>query len=344
MQKASTEQPVSPEESDSGVLQAQINELESELADLQLLHEIVISHGTELENELIELVETLSRVATDLEKGEFDPSSLTNLVDRPDELGQLGRAFQAMGYEVNARDRRLRMLRVVIPSGVALSAEKDYGRLLETIVVEAQQLCNADGGILYLITDKKKLESVIVQYDSIGITMGGTSGNKVTFPLLSIYNDQDQPNYKNLVSRVALSQELINIPDVHKRKGEAISAIKSFDKKYDYLSKSYMAIPLKDENDEVIGVLQLVNAKDRHSGELIPFIMDDVIEALVLLGSAALSGYKREESLRKEIEQLHIQIDVVRRDREVAEILESDYFQDLQRRAKEMREKRDSRK
>ena len=72
--------------------------------------------------------------------------------------------------------------------------------------------------------------------------------------------------------------------------------------------------------------------------------MDDVIEALVLLGSAALSGYKREESLRQEIEQLHIQIDIARRDKEVAGIMESDYFKDLQRRAKEMRDKRDARK
>jgi hypothetical protein len=333
----------SPAEKENDVLQARIGELESELSDLQLLHEMVVDHGTELENELIELVEILSRVATDLEKGIFDPASLKTLIDRPDELGQLGRAFQAMGQEVSARDRRLRMLRVVIPAGVALSAEKDYGRLLETIVVEAQQLCNADGGSLYLISEDKKLEAVIVRNDSLALTMGGTSENKVTFSPIPIYNDQNKPNVKNLVSRVALSRELINISDVYKRDGKAISAVKAFDKKFDYHSKSFLAIPLKDENEEVIGVLQLINAKDRNSGDVVPFVMDDVLEALVLLGSAALSGYMREESLRQEIEKLHIQIDVVRRDQEVAGILESDYFQELQQRAKEMREKRASR-
>ena len=108
MPKTSASHEDSPKEKDSEILEARIEELESELTDLQMLHEIVISHGTELENDLIELVETLSKVASDLEQGEFDPQALDKLVDRPDELGQLGRAFQVMGLEVHARERRLR--------------------------------------------------------------------------------------------------------------------------------------------------------------------------------------------------------------------------------------------
>jgi hypothetical protein len=81
-------------------------------------------------------------------------------------------------------------------------------------------------------------------------------------------------------------------------------------------------------------VLQLINAKDPQTGALISFTVDDVIETLVMLGSAALSNYKREERLLKEIEKLRIQIDATTMNREVAQITESDYFQDLQQRAK----------
>ena len=340
MPKAGTSQKDTPVEKDSKVLQARLQELESEISDLQLLHEMVVDHGTELENELIELVETLSKVAIDLEQGEFDPKSLEALVDRPDELGQLGRAFQTMGHEVSARDRRLRMLRVVIPAGVALSAEKDFSRLMETIVIEAQQLCYSDAGTLYLRTDDQNLQAVIVRYDSIDMLMGGTSGNTVAFAPLSLYGSKGKPNKANLVTRVALSHELINISDIYSAEGEDISIIKAFDTDNAYRSKSFLAVPLEDENNEVIGVLQLTNAKNRRSGEIESFVMDDVIEALMPLASAALSGYKREESLRQQIAKLHIQIDTASRDEEVAEISSTDYFQKLQDRAKNLREKR----
>src|SRR4051812_29265942 len=111
-----------PEDLDRAALLERIASLESSLADLSILHETTLEHANTLENDLIDLVETLAKTAAGLEIGVFDPTTLRYLVDRPDELGQLGSAFQAMGHEVSARDRRLRMLRVVIPAGVALSA------------------------------------------------------------------------------------------------------------------------------------------------------------------------------------------------------------------------------
>lgn len=327
-------------ELDPIALQDRIDELESELADLWLLHETTIDHGTTLENELIDLVETLIRVATDLEKGTFDPHHLDWLVERPDELGQLGRVFRTMGHEVSARDRRLRMLRVVIPAGVALSAEKNFDRLLETIVVEAQKLCNADAGTLYLITRDQKLQFVIVRNDSLGLSMGGTSRNVVTFEPLPLYDDQGQPNHANVATYVALTHTRVNIPDAYATEGIGFSGPKVFDAQTGYHSMSLLTIPLEDDTNEVIGVLQLINAKDHQTGAPIPFSPDDVVETLVLLASAALSSYRREEKLHREIEQLRIQIDMERRDKHVSEIIETDYFQHLQNRAKDLRKRR----
>src|SRR3569623_583975 len=98
-----------PNDLDHAALLERIASLESNLADLSILHETTLEHANALENDLIDLVETLAKTAAGLEIGVFDPSTLRNLVNRPDELGQLGRAFQAKGYEVSARGRRLRM-------------------------------------------------------------------------------------------------------------------------------------------------------------------------------------------------------------------------------------------
>ncbi len=86
--------------------------------------------------------------------------------------------------------------------------------------------------------------------------------------------------------------------------------------------------------------IQLINAKDPESGEIVPFASDDVLEALVLLASAALDGYIREEKLRQEIAQLRIEINESRRAKQVAEITDTQYFKKLQDQARAMREKK----
>ena len=67
-----------------------------------------------------------------------------------------------MGRGVAFRYKQLRLLQRVIPIGVALSAEKDFNRLLETLVVEAQKMTNADAGTLYLL-ENNALKFVILR-------------------------------------------------------------------------------------------------------------------------------------------------------------------------------------
>ena len=88
-----------------------------------------------------------------------------------------------------------------------------------------------------------------------------------------------------------------------------------------------------------MGVLQLINAKDPKTGEIVAFEADLVLEALILLATAALDGYIREAALRNEIAKLRIEIDHSRRAKQVDEITETQFFRDLTTRAREMRSK-----
>jgi nitrate/nitrite-specific signal transduction histidine kinase len=329
---------------DRAALLARIQALESEMEDMAMIHETTLDHANALENDLIELVETLTKTATGLEAGVFDPELLRDLVERPDELGQLGRAFQAMGREVSARDQRLRMLRVVIPAGVALSAEKDFDQLLETLVIEAQTLCNADGGVLYLVNeDETELQAVIVRNNSLDIAMGGKKGGPVTLEPVPLYTEDGQPNLQNVMAHVALKRTRISVPNAYTARKYDFTWAKEFDARMGYRSQSFLAIPLTGEEDQVIGVLQLSNAREKKTGELIPFVVDDVIDTLVLLASAALSSYRREEKLRNEIVELQIKIDSERRAKEVAEVTGTDYFQHLQAESARLRNRKRNR-
>ena len=271
-----------------------------------------------------------------VENGEYTSDLLSDIANDAGDLGQLARMLDAMARSVVFRDNQLRLLRKVIPIGVSLSAEKDFNRLLESLVMEAQAVTNADAGTLYLM-ENDELKFVILRNTSLNMAMGGTSGNEIPFYPVRLYNADGSENRANVASHAALTHQRITIADAYQADGFDFSGTKAFDARTKYRSKSFLTIPLKNNDGQVIGVLQLINAKNAETGEIIPFADDDVLEALVLLATAALDGYIREASLRQEIAKLKIEIDESRRAKQVSEITESRFFQDLRDKAKEMR-------
>lgn len=271
-----------------------------------------------------------------LEAGEYSRHLLSDLVSDSGDLGQLARMLDAMAHDVALRDHQLRLLRKVIPIGVALSAEKDFNRLLETLVMEAQDVTNADAGTLYLL-EEDSLKFVILRNTSLKLAMGGTNAIPLPFYPVRLHHEDGSENRANVASFAALTRKRINIADAYKTDGFDFSGTKAFDEKTKYRSKSFLTIPLENKDGKLLGVLQLINARDTTSGEIIPFTDDDALEALVLLATAALDGYIREAALRQEIAKLKIEIDESRRAHQVAEITESKFFQDLRDKAKEMR-------
>lgn len=274
-----------------------------------------------------------------IEKGAYRPEMLDDVLARQDEVGELARMLDSMAREVQFKERQRKLLRTVIPIGVSLSAEKNFNRLLETIVLQSQEITNADAGTLYLVEEDQRLRFMLVRNVSLGLAAGGTSGNPVTFQPIPLYKPNGEENRANVASYVALTGERVNIADAYQAEGFDFSGTKLFDQRTDYRSKSFFAFPLENQSGKIIGVLQLINAKNPESGEIVPFQPDDVLESLVMLACAALDGYIREQRLHQEIAKLRIEIDETRRARQVAEITETDYFRFLQAKASEMRRK-----
>jgi pimeloyl-ACP methyl ester carboxylesterase/DNA-binding response OmpR family regulator len=247
--------------------------------------------------------------------------------------------------QVEAAKRRTDdLLHVVIPIGVALSGEKDFNQLLERIVTEAQKLCNADGGTLYLRTDDERLRFVIVRSRSLQIAMGGASGKDIPFAPLRLYDEATgAPQNNYVVAHTALSGQTINIADAYNADGYDFSGTREFDARTGYRSTSLLNIPLQDGSGRVIGVLQLINAQQA-DGAVVAFNAEDeqMLQSLGRLAAAALAAYAREHALRQEIADLKIAIDQVKKQREVREITSSSYFNQLQEQARELRGNREA--
>ncbi|MDD2317808.1 MAG: GAF domain-containing protein [Desulfobacterales bacterium] len=170
--------------------------------------------------------------------------------------------------------------------GLALSSEKDIRKLLELIVAEARDLSNADAGTLYTI-DKKKQELCfeIMQNDTMKTRLGGTGGAKISLPNVPLYIDGD-PNYGNVSSYAALTEEIVNIPDVYEADGFDFTGPRKYDAATGYRSKSMLVIPMKNHENTIIGILQLLNAQDPETGNIIPF-SNEFVELIASLASQA---------------------------------------------------------
>ena len=176
--------------------------------------------------------------------------------------------------------------------GAALSSERDINRLLENILSAARKITNSDAGTLYLVdAEHQQLTFEILHNDSLDIRMGGTSGNPIPFYPIHLYVD-GQPNHAMVVSHAALSGETINIPDAYVAQGFDFSGTKKFDAKTGYRSRSFLAVPMRNHEHAIIGVLQLINALEKSSGNVLQFSKDDqqLLESLASQAAIAISN------------------------------------------------------
>ena len=177
--------------------------------------------------------------------------------------------------------------------GMALSTESDSNKLFEMILEEAKNITNADGRTLYSKNKEGNLKFEILRNDTMNTIMGGSSNKEIPFDPVKLWVDDSTPNQSNVSAYVALTGETVNIKDAYQEAGFDFSGTKSYDEKTGYHSKSFLTVPLKNHENEIIGVMQLINARDEDN-EVVPFDKDmqEQIESLASQGAVALTNKK----------------------------------------------------
>jgi putative two-component system response regulator len=175
--------------------------------------------------------------------------------------------------------------------GAALTSEHDLNRLLRLIVGEARALTNADGGSLYT-KDGDHLHFVVSQ-------------NETLEARARALNEQPQPfkpfpvrlTRASIAGYVALTAETVNLPDVRRiPPGQTYAWSPAFDEQNDYLTRSMLSVPILDQQDQVIGVLQLINARPwsdpGRESEPAPFdeLQEEMVRSLASQAGVAISN------------------------------------------------------
>lgn len=209
--------------------------------------------------------------------------------DTHQSLTEVLASFAATAIEQQLTTERQRELLV------KLSGVSDTGTLAEEILREAKAITNADGGSLYLIKGDEKqtrLEFSLVLNDSLNISLGGQSGSEIDLPSIPLYHQDETENRDNVASYVALTGESVRISDAYAEKRFDLSGTRKFDRSTGYHSQSFLTVPLKNHDNDVIGVLQLLNARDFATGEITDFSDkgEVVVKALSSFAAIALNN------------------------------------------------------
>ncbi len=139
--------------------------------------------------------------------------------------------------------------------GVALSAQRDIDKLLELILLKCREITAADAGSLYLVERGRDQETKTD--DELIFEL--TQNSSVVYP----FTKSKMPlSEASIAGYVALTGQIVNVADAyHLPAGSPFKVSRSFDEKSGYRTKSMLVVPMRDHQNEVIGVIQLINKK-----------------------------------------------------------------------------------
>jgi response regulator RpfG family c-di-GMP phosphodiesterase len=155
------------------------------------------------------------------------------------------------------------MLEELLNVGIALSSTRDLRELLTLILREARRFTSADAGTLYLVKGGV-LRAEVAQCQTFVERLGQEQAD-------SLFSSFSLPvNMKSIAGAAAFTREVVNIPDVQNVDVSCLFQYSpDFDRKNNYSTHSNLAVPMLDREQNVIGVLQLINAK--YKNRVVPF-------------------------------------------------------------------------
>jgi len=201
-------------------------------------------------------------------------------------------------------DQQINHIRKLTHIGEALSSENDLDRIFDLILEECLDYTHADGATIYtLSTNKMNLDFKVVYNRSLGLHMGGTHGT-IAWPSIPLFEKDGSPRLKNMVTYVYHTKQSQCFDDIYNQSIIDISGTRQRDTLNKYRSKSMLAFPLKNHEDEVLGVIQLINAQTKR-GKITAFTPEHIamLNSMASQAAIALSNKKLIQDLEKLLHQ-----------------------------------------
>jgi len=180
------------------------------------------------------------------------PANRAHALALPTSPGRLRRAIDEALLAVEAIQQS-RVANKLVEVGLALNRERDPRRVLELIVRHARAITGADAGSIYVVEDDgAMLRFRVAHNDSVAADL-----RDHTLPVSDA----------SVVGACVLSGNIINLEDMYSETGRSALGRtfvhdRSFDERFGYQTRSLLTVPMRAPEGQVIGAVQLINAKD----------------------------------------------------------------------------------
>lgn len=184
--------------------------------------------------------------------------------------------------------------------GIKLSSQANIKILLNSIVTEAKNLTNADGGTLYLLKDDT-LHYTVVHNDTLGLHL---SDDLIDWEPIPLQLKGGEKNFNTAATSCLLSDTYLSIPNVYDCKRFNFEEVRKFDEQHNYKAQSMLLVPLKNHKNKAIGLLQLINKQSLIDDDIIPFNEDDehITRSLASQAAVALTNTQLVDDLEQLLE------------------------------------------
>jgi HD-GYP domain-containing protein (c-di-GMP phosphodiesterase class II) len=183
---------------------------------------------------------------------------------------------------------------------IRLAQETSLPGLMNLILTEAQSITGAEGGTFYRVSGEDELACLkftAIRNSALNIRIYDAEAKSASgWRPIPLYIN-GQPNHANVASFVALTKDTVIIEDAYETNHFDFSGTRVFDQSHHYRSRSIMAVPLLNHDQQVIGVMQLLNARNAQ-GQLHTFSVEDqaTVEAMAKFAAITLDNHKLVDS------------------------------------------------
>jgi len=205
--------------------------------------------------------------------------------------------FEQLKNDIAEHGRQLDILSI---AGAELSKEQEQSTALALILYTARNLTNADAGTVYSVKDEfyddpfnpGELKSRFLVFEEMHTESKNNYNTRPDVPPVSM-EIEGQPNINNVSAYCANTGKIVNIPDAYHEKGFDFSGTKKYDEMNSYRSQSMLVLPLRDHENQINGVLQLIN-RQTADGEVVPFTKNDqtIVQAMSYQAAISLTTQK----------------------------------------------------
>lgn len=188
----------------------------------------------------------------DLRIGKVLPDEWSFLLLRfQQHLEELGRRRQDQVIALKIHDQIMDQ-EALIRIGKSLASERDQDRLLRTILFLSKKITGADAGSIFLVEEKDGIKQLRFKYSH-------------TFSKDLEYEEYTLPlDSSSIAGYVALTGKTLNIPDVYALgPDDPVTFNRAFDEQHGYRTRSMLVTPMTDHQGRPIGVIQLINSKEK---------------------------------------------------------------------------------